>query len=487
MCPLGISPQGYIGLTKAGKYKEAYQLIWDKNPLLSVCSSVCHHPCEDGCKRGIVVDRPIDIRGIKKFLTETVDQPVEKYVTLYDERIAVIGGGPAGLTAGHYLAKAGYGVTVFEGEREAGGMLLKGIPEFRLDRSVVRRDVDRLKEAGLDIQLNQRITPQMMEQLREEYDAIIIAAGTPVSKELEIPGWRLAGVMTAMSFMRQLNHSMDPEHHLGQIFKFEGGDAVVIGGGSVAMDVARSAVRAGAAKVTVVCLEEGDAVPAHPWEMEEAMEEGIEIIEGYSPTLFEEDLYPHLTGVKFAKVKSMGKDENGQFHVEINDDDTIEIKCDWCVEAIGQKADLDWKSLAFDDIFFAGDIASSKCSVIDAMASGRAVAIDVDTALRGRAVKNPLAVHELHTADINERIFPYNRRKNFRPMPPLLDVDARKSTFDEVEGVYSEAEAILETKACLACGYEKVDPEKCLACGLCQKLCPKGDVIVFVSKEGGNQ
>ena len=481
-CPLGISPQGYVGLTKIGKYQEAYKLIWDKNPLLSVCANVCHHPCEDGCKRGIVVDNPIDIRGIKKFLAETVEMPVEKYVPLYDETVAIIGAGPAGLTAGHYLAKAGYEVTIFESSSEAGGMLLKGIPEFRLNRDVVRRDIAKLEAAGLEIRVNQRITPKMVDALRDQYDIIVVAAGTPVSKELQIPGWRLAGVMTAMSFMRQVNHSMNPEHHLGQIFNFEGGEAVVIGGGSVAMDVARTAVRVGASKVTVVCLEEGDAVPAHAWEVEEALEEGIEIIEGYSPVMFTEDLYPHLTGVKFAKVKSMGKNDAGQFVVETDDADTIEVKCDWCVEAIGQQADLDWKGLEGDDIFFAGDLAANKCSVIDAMASGRDAAIAVDAALRGRAVKNPLENHTLHMADINERIFPYNRRKAFRPAAPMLGLEDRLTTFAQVEGVYSESDAILESKACLACGFEKVDPEKCLACGMCQKLCPKGDAIVFVAK-----
>lgn len=482
-CPLGISPQGYVGLTKAGKYKEAYKLIWDKNPLLSVCASVCHHPCEEGCKRGILVDYPIDIRGIKKFLAETVEMPVERYVTRYDEKVAIIGAGPAGLTAGHYLSMAGYEVTVFESACEAGGMLIKGIPEFRLNRKVVRRDITKLQEAGLDIRLEQRISPKMFENLRDEYDVIVVATGSPVSRELHIPGWRLAGVMTALSFMRQVNSYMNPEHHLGQIFKFEGGEAVVIGGGSVAMDVARAAVRVGASKVTVVCLEEGDAVPAHACEVKEAKEEGIEIIEGYSPVMFKEDLYPHLTGVKFAKVKSMGKGEDGKFVVETDESDVIEIKCDWAVEAIGQMSDINWKEVAAEDVFFAGDLVANKCSVIDAMASGRDVAITVDAALRGRKVKNPMDNHKLHMADINERIFPYNRRKAFRPEVHKLDVKERIDIFEQVEGTYTEEEAILETKACLGCGYQKVDSEKCLACGLCQKLCPKGDVITMVAKE----
>jgi NADPH-dependent glutamate synthase beta subunit-like oxidoreductase/NAD-dependent dihydropyrimidine dehydrogenase PreA subunit len=482
-CPLGISPQGYVGLTMAGKYKEAYKLIWDKNPLLSVCASVCHHPCEDSCKRGIVVDDPINIRRIKKFLTETVEAPMEKYQRIYEEQIAVVGAGPAGLTAGHYLAKSGYGVTVFESANEAGGMLTKGIPEFRLNRKVVRRDIANLEDAGLEIRLNQRISPKMIDELRDTYDAVIIATGAPISKELMIKNYRLAGVMGAMSFMRQINHSMNPEHHLGQVFKFEGGEAVVIGGGSVAMDVARTAVRAGASKVTCVCLEAGEAVPAHPWELEEAKEEGIELIEGYSPVEYTTDMFPTISGVKFAKVSSMGKNADGKFEVVTDDTDTIVLKADWVVEAIGQASDLDWKALEGNDVFYAGDVASNKCSVVDAMASGRDAAIAADAALRGRSVKNPMEGNTLHTADVMEKIFPYNRRKNLRPKAPVTDPETRKHTFDDSENVYTEDETLLETKACLACGYQKVNPEKCLACGMCQKLCPKGDVITFVAKE----
>ena len=483
-CPLGISPQGYIGLTRAGKYQEGWKLIWDKNPLLSVCSSICHHPCENSCKRGICVDDPINIRRIKKFLTETVNAPVPKYPRIYEDEIAIIGAGPAGLTAGHYLAMAGYGVTVFESSNEAGGMLVRGIPEFRLDREVVQRDIDRLREAGLNIKLNQRMTPKQIEELRDDYDAVIVAAGTPVSKELQIKNYRLAGVMGAMTFMRQINHGMNPEHHLGQIFDFKGGEAVIIGGGSVAIDVARTAVRAGASKVTCVCLESGDQVPAHPWELEEAREEGIELIEGYSPVEYTTNMFPHLTGVKFAKVLSMGRDSEGKFEVVRDEEDILTLKADWVVEAIGQSTDMDWKSLEGADIFFAGDIASNKCSVVDAMASGRDAAIAVDAALQGREVRNPMNGNILHTADVAEKIFPYNRRKNLRPKAPMADPEVRVKNFEDVEGTYTEAEAIQEAKACLACGYQKVDPEKCLACGICQKLCPKGDVITLVAKEG---
>ena len=483
-CPLGISPQGYLGLTKLGKYDEAYELIWKKNPLPAVCARVCHHPCEEGCKRGIIVDEPIKIREIKRYLSEKTDYQPKPYQTIYEESIAVIGAGPAGLSAAHCLASAGYDVTVYESSTEAGGMLVRGIPTFRLEREVVREQIQKLVDAGLKIKLNAKVNQFTIEDMKTEYDAIIVAAGTPQSRELTIPGFRLSGIMTAMNFMERINNGQKLRRHLGQLFNFENGQAVVIGGGSVAMDCARAAIRLGASKVTCVCLEEGEAVPAHKWEVQEALEEGIEIIEGYSPVEFETDLYPHLTGVRFEKVTSMGKDEAGRFQIKTNPEDVLQVPADWVVEAIGQAKEAFWQEVGGDGIFFAGDIAGGKCSVIDALASGRNVAIEVDEQLRGRKVKNYTALdpERLVVAPVEQKLFPYNFRKTMRPSTPVADVDDRVRNFREVEGVFTDEEAYAEVDSCLGCGYEKVDPEKCLSCGICQKLCPKGDVISFIAK-----
>lgn len=487
-CPLGISPQGYLGLTKAGKFKEAYELIWSKNPLPSVCARICHHPCETGCKRGILVDEPIRIREVKRYLSEKVDYELPEYVCMYEEKIAIIGAGPAGLTAGHYLASAGYNVTIYEEAAEAGGMLIRGIPEFRLDRDVVRKEVEKLEKAGLKIVLNQKMNRFTVEEMKHTYDAIIVAAGTPDSKELTIKGWRNAGIMTAMNFMEHVNNKQKLRRHLGQLFKFDGGKAVIIGGGSVAMDCARTAVRTGASKVTVVCLEEGEQIPAHPWEMKEAMEEGVEIIEGYSPVEFTSTLFPALTGVRFEKVVSMGKDASGTFTVGTDPESVLEVECDWCVEAIGQKKEAFWNELTGPGIFYAGDISSSKCSVIDAMASGRETALQVDQALRGRELKDPVAMktERLEAAPVSEKLFPYNFRKIMRPETPTADAALRIHNFTETEGTFSDEEAYRESDCCLGCGYESVDPDKCLGCGLCRKLCPKGGVITMEAKKGGN-
>jgi NADPH-dependent glutamate synthase beta subunit-like oxidoreductase len=483
-CPLNIAPQGYVGLVKAGKFKEAFNLIWEKNPLPSVCGSVCHHPCEEACKRGILVDHPIKIRGIKKYLSETEDTKTTAYSVLYDERIAVIGAGPAGLTAAHYLALEGYEVTVFEGAAEAGGMLKRGIPAFRLPREAVERDIARLQKAGLAIRVDSRINAFMLEKIREEYDAVVIAAGTPNSRELKIPGSRLAGIMTAMNFMEHVNNGMALRRHLGQIFKLQDGEAVIIGGGSVAVDAARTALRIGASKVTMVCLESGEGIPAHPWELREAKDEGVVLLEGYAPLRYNSTLFPELQGLTFAKVTQFRKDGEGKIHFEIDEKDTIDLKADWAVEAIGQAQDEWWKNQTGPDLFFTGDIASNQCSVVDAMASGRKTAIAVDAALRGRKVKDPMTAHELNLAPVMEKIFPYNRRKTLRPGDPLRDPSERIGSFEEVEGILTGEEIRQEALSCLGCGYEEVDEKECVACGLCRKLCPKGDVITMVVKEG---
>lgn len=483
-CPLGISPQGYLGLTKAGKYEEAYELIWEKNPLLSVCAQVCHHPCEDGCKRGLLVDEPIKIREVKRYLSEKVDYTPAKYVRMWEETIAIIGAGPAGLTAGHYLAKAGYDVTIYEADEQAGGMLVRAIPEFRLNREAVQAEIARLVDAGLKIKLNQRLNQHSLEELKSDYDAIIVATGAPNSRELFIDGWRNAGIMTAMNFMEHVNNKQMLRRHLGQLFKFDGGKAVVIGGGSVAMDVARTAVRVGASKVTVVALESSDDFPAHPWEKQEALDEGVEILEGYSPIEFQAELFPTLNSVKFAKVSKFAKDGNGKITFVTDDNDTIVVDADWVVEAIGQGRDATWDSIKEDGVFFAGDLSSNQCSVVDAMASGRETALEVDAALRGRALRDPVAekTERLVAAPVEEKLFPYNFRKLMRPATPMVPAEERIKNFAEVEGAFTDEEAHIESDCCLGCGYEVVDAEDCLGCGLCARLCPKGDVITMVAK-----
>ena len=474
-CPLGISPQGYIGLARNGKDEAAFQIIWEKNPLPSVCAHICHHPCEQVCKRGVLVDEPMAIRGIKRYLDENVEYTRPKYPRLYDERIAVIGAGPAGLSAGHFLSELGYEVDIYEANNEPGGMLVRAIPDFRLSHEEVRKDIKKLEEAGLSIHCSAPLGKKQIAELQKEYDAIVVAAGTPHGKEITwVPKWNYDAVYTAIQFMDFANNDQDTVRMPHQNFEIVGKEGIVIGGGSVAMDTARTALRLGAEKVTVICLESGEDVPAHKWEKDEAIEEGIVFIEGYSPKAYTGRVNT-LEGIDFAKVTKFEKDENGKIHFETNDEDILHIPTDFCIVAIGQYADPIFPEADGETVFWAGDIAGGACSVIDALASGRDAAFDVDAAIQERMLRNGRIGHKLVPGPLEEKLYPCNRRKtrhHERPMQPAAD---RVKNFDDVEITYTAKQVYQEELRCLGCGYAMIDAEKCIGCGVCQKLCPEGD------------
>lgn len=467
-CPLGISPQGYIQLMKAGKQREAFELILSKNPLPAVCGYVCHHPCQQACKRGDLVDRPIEIRALKRFLGEEFEgYELSEYPVINPERIAVIGAGPAGLTAAHWLSRKGYKVTVFEQNAEPGGMLLRGIPEFRLDKSAVRGEIRRMEEAGLEICCNVKAGKDpSFADLLNRFDRVVVAAGTQISKPLPVEGWRTEGVLLAVNLMEKVN--------AGNFVPLSG-NVVVVGGGSVAVDVARTALRLGAETVKILCLECGQAVPAHSWELREAAEEGIELIGGVCPVRFVGQT-SRLEGVEYVRIENL--DPKTFAYDTIAGSEAV-LPADFCILAIGQKSDLTWP----DDprIIAAGDIASGKCSVIDAMASGREAAVKIDNELRGREYKEYQESHPVLPGDRAYKIYPALRAKLNFPDLPIQDAQTRLGNFDPVEFSLDGERAYLETLRCLACGYHAVDPDKCIGCGVCQKVCPKGDVITMVA------
>ncbi len=481
-CPLGISPQGYIGLARNGKDEAAFKIIWEKNPLPSVCAHICHHPCEQVCKRGVLVDEPMAIRGIKRYLDENVEYTRPKYPRLYDERIAVIGAGPAGLSAGHFLSELGYEVDIYEANNEPGGMLVRAIPDFRLSHEEVRKDIKKLEEAGLNIQCSAPLGKKQIAELQKEYDAIVVAAGTPHGKEITwVPKWNYDAVYTAIQFMDFANNDQDTVRMPHQNFEIVGKEGIVIGGGSVAMDTARTALRLGAKKVTVICLESGEDVPAHKWEKDEAIEEGIVFIEGYSPKAYTGRVNT-LEGIDFAKVTKFEKDENGKIHFETNDEEILHIPTDFCIVAIGQYADPIFPEADGETVFWAGDIAGGACSVIDALASGRDAAFDVDAAIQERMLRNGRIGHKLVPGPLEEKLYPCNRRKTRRHERPMQPAAERVKNFDDVEITYTAKQVYQEELRCLGCGYAMIDAEKCIGCGVCQKLCPEGDVITMVRK-----
>ena len=483
-CPLGISPQGYVNLTRLGMYEEAYQLIWKKNPLPSICSRICHHPCEQACKRETMIDSAVSIRGTKRFLCDNVKIKPKKYPVMFDEEIAVIGAGPAGLAAAHKLSLAGYKVTIFESQAVPGGMMSMGIPKFRLSRDVIKEEVAKLEEAGITIKYGQTIGKKQMESLKKEYDAVLVAAGTTSSKELKIDGWRKEGVYTALQFTKCIENDEPIKRHPGQNFNLENADVVVIGGGNVALDCARTAIRMGAKSAVCTCLESGADVPCHEWERMEAEEEGITILEGWAPVKYT-GVHNELTGVEYKKVVNFRK-EDGKICFDTDATQTMELKADWVVVAIGQASDGYWSEYYEDEqVFFAGDVKNPVNSVVDAMASGQAAAKAIDEMLRGRSLKDPKELRILHQADMNEKVYPATLPRIIRPEKPIKNPEERIKTFDEIEYAYTEEEILLETKRCMQCGFQKVNPEKCIGCGACVRECPKGDVITLVSIGNG--
>lgn len=483
-CPIGISPQGYLNLLKDGMYEEAYKLIWERTPFPAVLGYVCHHPCEDECKRGLLMDEPLKIRALKRYLATALPLPVQaKYPIVNDETVAIVGAGPAGLSAAHDLAKAGYEVTVFDSSNEAGGMLNRGIPKFRLPKEIVKQEVEALEDGGIHFELGRFIGLKQMEALLDEFDAVLIAAGTPKSKSLEIEGRNLEGIFTAVDFMERINNNCDIWRHPGQEFK-ENGEVVIIGGGSVGIDAARSAVRCGAEKVTVVCMECGDEIPAHDWELEEAKAEGIVIMDGWCPRRFVGE-QPRLDAIELIQVESMSKDSTGKISCTTLPGTEKMIKADMVVEAIGQRADKLWAHYKDNaKVFFAGDVESSDVSVVMAMASGKKTAMDIDGALQGGKLKDPMELRKLYSAPIEEKIYPATRQKDKYYPTPLVDVEERIGDTETVaELVLTDTEAMAEVHRCLECGYQHVDPDRCVGCGVCMKVCPKGGVIKMVRDE----
>ncbi len=478
-CPLGISPQGYVGLARADKPERALEHIWKKNPLPSVCARVCHHPCEQACKRGVLVDEPIAIRGIKRYLTDNVELVTDAYPSVYEETAAVIGAGPAGLTAAHYLLQMGYRVTVFEESDTPGGMVYRAIPEFRLDRAALLRDVARLQKAGMEIRYNTKVSKADMASLQKDYDAVVIATGRPNGRRLNVPNADAGNIITALEFLDSINNEDKDTCPYNRKFYTTRKNVVVIGGGDVAMDCARAAKRLGAENVTAVCLESGDFIPGHPWEIAEAEAEGVTLVPGYAPQSFStED--GTVTGISFANCKtSHGAD--GRVKFEIGKEIVKKLEADQIILAIGQAPDDMWKAYeSAENVWFAGDVNGSRCSVVDGMAAGKAAAKEIDTYLRGRKLKDPLDLRVLHTAPLSEKIYPTTRLRIDRLGAPLQEPEVRKTNFEEVEGAYDSDIVKAEAWRCLRCGYQISDPNKCIGCGTCMSVCPKGDVITMV-------
>ncbi len=475
-CPAGCNGQGYVALISKGKYLEALDHIKQWIPLPAVLGRICHHPCEQNCNRS-EVDEPVGIAPMKRFAADIVRQkrnageipPEEKpVIDTSKPMVAVVGAGPSGLTCAHDLVKLGYPVTIFEASSLPGGQLQSAIPRYRLPKDILAADIEDIISTGIDLRLNTPINDNfsLKDVKAQGYQSIYLAIGAQLSRSLPIPGVELPQVMLALDFLRDANE--DKEVSLGK-------RVVVVGGGNVAMDVARTARRLGVSEVTAVCLESPEEMPAHSWEIEEAEEEGTRIVNRWGPRqILGKD--GHVTGVEFEKCTSVFDDE-GRFSPTYDHDITTEIDCDTVIIAIGQAAELsvlpgetgvtttrggwliaDPMTMATNEegIFAGGDGVTGPKSAVEAIQHGHEAAISIDRYLNGIDLHENRDHKEQEPASIPTG----KHEKKKRNIASRIPLERRVSSFDEIDATFTEEEALAEAERCLDCGL----CSECLQC-----------------------
>ncbi|MEG1254223.1 FAD-dependent oxidoreductase [Clostridium sp.] len=495
-CPAHIGIQGYIKLASQGKYTEALELIKEENPFPAVCGRVCPRYCESACTRGDI-DDPIAIDDIKKFIAEQDLNTGHRYVPRikheYDKKIAVVGAGPSGLSCAYYLAVDGYKVTVFEKQKVLGGMLALGIPAFRLEKDVVNAEIDVLKELGVEFKTGVEVGKDVsLKDLRSQgFKAFYLAIGAQAGRNLGIEGEDAKGVITGVDFLRKVG--------LNEDVKMEG-TAIVIGGGNVAIDVARTATRVGASKVEMFCLESREEMPALGEEIEEAMAEDISINNSWGPKRIVTE-NGRVVGVEFKKCISVF-DENKRFNPKFDENETKIVNASNVMISVGQA--MDWGNLIADskvelnpnktikgdlitlqtgesDIFAGGDAFTGPKFAIDAIAMGKEGAISIhrfvqngQSLIIGRTKRDYIAFDK---STLNLEGYDSIPRQK----AGHAEGNTCKDTFKDLRGTFTEEQIKKETERCLGCGATVVDEYMCVGCGACTTKC-KFDAIKLVRK-----
>ena len=491
-CPAHIAVQGYLRLAAQGKYTEALALIKKENPFPAVCGRICNHRCETECTRG-TVDQAVAIDEVKRFIadhdlhaeTRYIPPMVNQIGRPYDEKIAIIGAGPAGMTCAYYLAAKGYSPVVFDKASRPGGMLMNGIPSFRLEKDVVQAEIDILREMGVEFRCGVEVGKDItIPQLREEgFKGFYVAPGLQNGGKLGVPGDDAEGVIPGIDFTKKIN--LEGEQKLT-------GSVVVIGGGNIAADVARTAVRCGAESVTLYCLEGYDEMPMGEEDRSECEREGIAVRAGWGQTeVLTQD--GKCVGVSFRKCVSV-KNAEGRFDPKFDDSVTETAYCTTVLYCIGQKADwggiLTGTKVEFNpngtakadpltyqtaepDIFVGGDAYTGQKFVIDAIAAGKEASISLhrwvhpgQTLTMGRDRR---IYRELDKTNIIVPTEEQGFDSGSRQIPGYNEAKAK--TFGDARVTFTEEQIKKETARCLSCGATKVDEYLCVGCGLCTTKC----------------
>lgn len=489
-CPAHIAVQGYLKLAAQGKYKEALQLIKRDNPFPAVCGRICNRRCEDACTRG-TIDQAVAIDEVKRFIAQqdlnaetrfVPEKVIPKVDGEFEEKIAIIGGGPAGLSCAYYLAEKGYRPTVFEKEKQPGGMLMHGIPEFRLEKDVIVAEIDVLRALGVEFRCGVEVGRDVtIPELREQgYKGFYVAIGLQSGGKLGVPGEDAEGVKAGIELMREVN--LEGKKSLS-------GRVVVIGGGNIGADVARTALRCGAEKVSLYCLEDYDSMPMGVEDRTECEEDGIEIHAGWGQTeILAEN--GKCSGIRFRKCLSV-RNAEGRFAPTFDDNTTEEVPCDMVLYCIGQK--VDWKGLltgtavelnpngtakadpvtyqtAEPDIFVGGDVYTGQKFAIDAIAAGKQGAVSLHRWVQDATLTIGRDKREFIELDKNNLLLEEASYDN-TPRQRIGYNETLRKTFKDGRVAFTEEQVKAETARCLGCGASVVDPNKCIGCGICTTRC----------------
>ena len=490
-CPAHIGIQGYLQLAKEGRYEDALALIKKDNPLPAVCGHVCNRRCEDACTRG-TIDEAVAIDEVKCFIAERDLNAETRFIPKktipslkggFEEKIAIIGAGPAGLSCAYFLALTGYKPTIFEKNAEPGGMLRYGIPSYKLEKDLLAAEIDVIRQLGVEIRCGVEVGKDVtIEDLREQgYKGFYAAIGCQRGRKPGISGENAEGAYTAVDFLRKAGAK--------ESFALEG-DVVVVGGGNVAIDAARISSRCTDAKISMFCLEAREKMPASNEEIEEALEEGIELNCGWGPKeVLEED--GHVSGVVFKKCTRVF-DAQGRFSPEYDENDTVTVPCRHVIFSVGQA--IDWghmldnlhvelrpnggalaNKLTYQtsepDIFVGGDVYTGPKFAIDAIAAGREGAVSLHRYVHEHCTltigRNRRDFIELDKENIKVETYDSSSRQ----IPPKADVKEQAKTFRDLSQSLTEEQVKKETSRCLSCGASVVDPNKCIGCGVCTTKC----------------
>ncbi len=483
-CPAGINVQGYVALTSNGKFNEAYSLITERNPFPSVCGRVCHHPCESRCNRG-EIDEPVAINNLKRYNADWVRQKrkeegfkVEKAaIDPAKPKIAIIGGGPSGLTCARDLILDGYPVTVFEAQAKLGGAMRWGIPKYRLPDEMLDWDIQNIIDLGIEVKLQTALGREFsINSLKDEgYKSIYLGVGLPNARKLDIKGTEAEGVLWGMDFLTDVNMGKSPK---------VGKKVVVIGGGNVAIDAAMTAKRQGAEDITVVSLECREEMPAHEWEIEDALSEGIKLNPSWGPSeiIVSEG---KARGIRLIECTCVF-DENKRFNPQYNPECSEELKADTVIITIGQAADLGWVNddsnielagggiksnkltLAtnMEGVFAGGDVAYGPKSVVEAIAQGHEAAESIRRFIEGKDISEGREKEDKPVSKV-PKDRPFYRKP--RTAAEAIPVKERQGNYREISKTFTQEMAIEEAKRCLACGI-------CSECMQCVAACLPGAV-----------